>query len=159
MGGAARWPSLDGKGGSGQNHHSSRSQVAIGTPLPPHAAAPGCWHSLAPATPFWLRLALINIFNYKMNMLTHSAYRAGEMEERASADIAVKFLEDVGTRQPQLGAGMLRGAAPENPAGREGGAGEEPHGGRGAKPSLEENHPWPFLAIPGTLLFITSPAH
>lgn len=67
-------------------------------PLPLHAASPGCWHSPAHATHFWLWPALINIFNYRMNMLTCSAYRACETEECASADITVKFLEDVGAR-------------------------------------------------------------
>lgn len=108
------------------------------------AADPWCWHSPAHATRFWLQPPLINTFNHKMNMLTCSAYRAREMEERARADITVKFLEDMGVRQPQPGAGMLRGCRAEReesgcrkPVGREAGAEEEPHRGRGAKPSLE----------------------
>lgn len=133
------------KGESGQNHHAGTSQAGNRTPA---LSAPACSRPLVLAQPSscntFLAPASLNSFNHKMNMLTCSAYRAREMEERARADITVKFLEDMGVRQPQPGAGMLRGCRAEReesgcrkPVGREAGAEEEPHRGRGAKPSLE----------------------
>lgn len=57
-------------------------------PSTPHAAGPGCWHHAVPAMDFWLRPVLINIFNYRMDVLTGSARRAWQGEDGASAGAA-----------------------------------------------------------------------
>lgn len=67
---------------------------------PPSPLAPCYWHSPAHPTHSWLWPALIDISNYKISVLTCSAYRVCEMEECAGADMTIKFMEDVGVHQP-----------------------------------------------------------